>query len=118
MPGSKIKWGKGDVAIMRLADKIKLDNPEAISSNKLRKHIAIVRQTTMRTTKHQGPIRSSRYRHSEPKQRIIQEECQKMLAAGVIENSSSSFHSSIVIVPKKDGGHRVCVDYRRLNEAT
>ncbi|CAH0556875.1 unnamed protein product [Brassicogethes aeneus] len=44
MPGSRIKWGKGDVAIRTLADKIKLDNAQAISSNKLRKQIATVMQ--------------------------------------------------------------------------
>ncbi|KAK5648222.1 hypothetical protein RI129_003114 [Pyrocoelia pectoralis] len=43
-PGSTIKWGKGDVAIRTLSKKIQLENPEAISSNKLRKHIATVMQ--------------------------------------------------------------------------
>lgn len=43
-PGSKIKWGKGDVAIKALTRLIKLENPEAISSNKLRKQIATVMQ--------------------------------------------------------------------------
>lgn len=44
IPGSKIKWGKGDVAIRTLAKIIKLENPENISSNKLRKQIATVTQ--------------------------------------------------------------------------
>lgn len=44
MPQSKIKWGQGDVAIRYLTTKIKLQYPEAISSNKLRKHIATVAQ--------------------------------------------------------------------------
>lgn len=43
-PGSKVKWGKGDVAFRTLANRMQLENPEAISSNKLRKHIATVMQ--------------------------------------------------------------------------
>lgn len=43
-PQSKIKWGQGDVAIRYLASKMELQYPEAISSNKLRKHIATVAQ--------------------------------------------------------------------------
>ncbi|KAJ8933279.1 hypothetical protein NQ314_014107 [Rhamnusium bicolor] len=43
-PGSTIKWGNGDVAIKNLSRKIKLKNPEAISTNKLRKQIATVMQ--------------------------------------------------------------------------
>jgi hypothetical protein len=41
-PGSKIKWGKGDVAIRSLASKMNLKNPQALTSNKLRKHIATI----------------------------------------------------------------------------
>ncbi|KAK9701402.1 hypothetical protein QE152_g30629 [Popillia japonica] len=43
VPGT-IKSGKGDVAIKTLRKKIELQNPNAISSNKLRKHIATVMQ--------------------------------------------------------------------------
>lgn len=43
-PDSKIKWGKGDVAIRTLAQKIDLQNPQAMTSNKLRKQIATVMQ--------------------------------------------------------------------------
>nr|CAI5840136.1 unnamed protein product [Callosobruchus analis] len=43
-PNSRIKWGKGDVAIRKLTKKIQLENPQAISSNKLRKQIATVMQ--------------------------------------------------------------------------
>lgn len=44
IPKSKVKWGQGDVAIRNLTKRIKLKHPEAISSNKLRKHIATVAQ--------------------------------------------------------------------------
>ena len=41
-----------------------------------------------------------------------------MLAAGVIEESTSPWTFPIVPVRKKDGSVRVCVDYRQLNQVT
>lgn len=44
LPGSKVPWGKGDVAIRTLANKMNLQNKKAMTSNKLRKQIATVTQ--------------------------------------------------------------------------
>ena len=48
----------------------------------------------------------------------IKQELQKMLNKGVIRKSASPYGSPIVIVRKKYGAVRLCVDYRRLNSKT
>ena len=45
----------------------------------------------------------------------VKEEIDKLLEAGVIRESHSSWSAPIVVVPKGDGGKRMCVDYRALN---
>ena len=49
---------------------------------------------------------------------IIGQEVQKMLQMGVIEPSKSPYSAPVVIVRKKNGEHRFCIDYRRLNSVT
>jgi len=50
---------------------------------------------------------------------IVKEELQKLLDAGFIYPISySKWVSPLVLVPKKNGKWRICVDYRELNKAT
>ena len=53
---------------------------------------------------------------------VVREEVAKQLdrmqAAGVIEPSMSPWSSAVVMVRKKDGSHRFCVDYRHLSSVT
>ena len=48
----------------------------------------------------------------------VKEELEEMLKHGVIERSNSPWASPMVLVKKKDGSLRVCVDFRRLNGVT
>lgn len=55
------------------------------------------------------PVKVRPYTYSQLKQ---------MLEQGVIRPSDSSFASLVLIVRKKDGSWRFCVDYRHLNAIT
>ena len=48
----------------------------------------------------------------------VREHLQEMLHTEVIRESSSPYSSNVVIVRKKDGTIRFCVDFRRLNNKT
>jgi hypothetical protein len=49
---------------------------------------------------------------------IVDEKLDELLQYGVIEHSSSPWAAAILLVPKKDGDTRVCLDYRLLNKVT
>ena len=46
------------------------------------------------------------------------EDIEKMIEMGVIRKSDSSYSSPIVIVRKKYGINRICVDFRQINKVT
>ncbi|KAK7884084.1 hypothetical protein WMY93_027207 [Mugilogobius chulae] len=48
----------------------------------------------------------------------VRRHIQKLLAAGIIKESRSPYASPIVIVRKKNGDVRMCIDYRTLNSRT
>src|SRR5688572_28613134 len=58
------------------------------------------------------------YRKSEQNRKVIKDKIAKMLKDGIIRESKSSYSSPAVIVGKKNGSKRVCVDYRILNQMT
>lgn len=64
------------------------------------------------------PVREQLRRHPQAYLEFIDAEVDKLLALGIIEPSASPWASNLVLVRKKDGKLRLCVDYRRLNALT
>lgn len=48
----------------------------------------------------------------------VRRHLEELLDAGIIRESESSFSSPIVVVRKKNGDIRLCIDYRKLNTQT
>ena len=65
-----------------------------------------------------SPIRCAPRRMSPQKMKREEDCVADMLTGGQIEASDSPWSSPVVLVTKKDGGTRFCVDYRQLNDAT
>lgn len=64
------------------------------------------------------PIRQRYYRMSPEKQRILIEQVDEMLSLDVVEPCESAWSSPVLIVNKKNGQPRFCLDSRKLNAVT
>ena len=64
------------------------------------------------------PIKQQPYRLPLTKRRDAEVEIAAMAERDLIEPSTSPWSSPAIIVPKKNGGIRFCIDYRRLNKVT
>lgn len=65
-----------------------------------------------------NPISSRPYPIPYSVRETLDKEIKEMLQMGIVQPSESPYASPIVMVRKKDGGNRVCIDYRRLNKIT
>ncbi|UYV77538.1 PSEN1 [Cordylochernes scorpioides] len=82
----------------------------ASQADKITKH-------KIETGNHQ-PIKHRPYGVSPTERQAIQMEVDKMLDAGIIRHSEGPWSSPVILVKKKDGNWRFCVDYRQLNKVT
>jgi len=75
----------------------------------------VVRHTIPTTS---PPIRQPMRRLPEALKETVKTEVQHMLENDIIRPSASPWSSPVVMVRKKDGSWRFCIDYRKLNEVT
>jgi hypothetical protein len=64
------------------------------------------------------PIITTPYRHPKKYKDEIEKAIKELLDMGHIRPSSSPFSSSVVLVKKKDGTMRMCIDFQDLNKKT
>ncbi|KZR97184.1 Uncharacterized protein APZ42_008085, partial [Daphnia magna] len=66
-------------------------------------------------TEMSAPVHQVPYKSAWKERSIIQKQVEEMLEKQVIERSNSPWAAPVVLVKKKDGSWRFCVDYLRLN---
>ena len=64
------------------------------------------------------PIKQKPYPTSATERELIRQQVREMLANDFIQESQSPFSSPVVMIKKKDGTQRFCIDYRKLNAVT
>ncbi|XP_073219539.1 uncharacterized protein [Cicer arietinum] len=65
-----------------------------------------------------GAVNVRPYRYPYHHKNEIENQIRDLLLSGVIRPSQSAFSSPVILVKKKDGSWRMCVDYRALNKVT
>ncbi|XP_020092846.1 uncharacterized protein LOC109713256 [Ananas comosus] len=65
-----------------------------------------------------APINVRPYRYSYEQKEEIEKQIRELLNNSIIQRSNSPFASPALLVKKKDGSWRMCIDYRQLNKST
>ena len=106
---SPIELDKLKEVLTESTDIFALDDSELGCTN-------LVRHTI--PTENHTPIKQRPYRTPVIYREKIEQMVSQMQAQGIVRPSRSPWASPIVLVPKKDGSLRFCVDFRKLNSIT
>ena len=68
------------------------------------------------TLKDPTPVWHHPRRLSPKETEIVNQQVRDWQKEGIVEPSTSEFSSQVVVVKKKDGSARICVDYRKINK--
>lgn len=107
---------ESEVDLSHIANKsIKSEVAELLTSYKPEK----TKDTDIMMTivvKEERPIYSRPRRLPPSENEIVERQVEEWIRHGIIETCSSEYASPVIVVRKKDGSPRVCIDYRKVNE--
>jgi hypothetical protein len=111
MPPSAVDNIPTEVQTVLTAYKDVFEEPKGLPPPRLHDH-------TIPTLPDAIPVNSRPYRYSPIHKDEIERQVKELLLAGHITHSTSPYASPVLLVQKKDGTWRFCVDYRKLNDIT
>ena len=94
------------------------DNSDLFSKNKTDIGLTTLLKHKIELQPGSKPYKETPRRMNQIKTEAVQETVKDMLEAELIKESHSPFDSGLVVVAKKDGSHRMCFDFRKLNDKT
>ena len=104
-PGKSLATGEEQVEAFLQSELAKFDGLMGVSP--IAEHTITMRD--------EYPIKQRYYPKNPAMQKIINDQVDELLRDGRIEPSRSPYSAPIVLVGKKTGEMRMCVDYRQLN---
>ena len=110
--GQELSLGEKEIfyqLLLSYADVFAISTADLGKTDKLQHHI---------DTGNASPVRQSVRRVPPQRRDEVRNLLSEMLERGIVEPSTSPWASPIVLVRKKDGSTRFCVDYRRVNDIT
>lgn len=93
---------------------VKCGNLTKAESSDLHNLLSSYHDVFSKTSTGAPPVRKRAYRTSPKMQTVIQSHVDEMLEKGIVEMSHSPWAAPVVMVRKKDGTWRFCVDYNRF----
>jgi len=65
-----------------------------------------------------NPVNLRSYRHLSIQKDVVERMVKEMLDSGIIQHNYSLFASLVVLIKKKNGSWRLCINYRAVNKLT
>ncbi|XP_024877102.1 uncharacterized protein LOC112457984, partial [Temnothorax curvispinosus] len=117
------EWERGGLSTINYVepDEVSVRGPYAEEIKKLIDDYKPIKQVRPKVEmkivlKDQEPVRAKPRRLSVQERQILQKQVDEWLRDGIIKPSRSPYSSAVVLVKKKDGTYRVCIDYRPINK--